>query len=86
MPQVVIENPIINSPFDEPTRHFRFADEGITKEIVAGRRSSSYFDGAADRLLDRSPPREEALLLPERSSGNGDLPGEKYDHDHAIGP
>src|SRR5436305_1565945 len=43
MKQVVIENPIINSPFNEPTRHFRFADEGITNEIVAGRRTSSYF-------------------------------------------
>jgi hypothetical protein len=32
--QVVIENPIINSPFDEPTRHFRFTDEGITNEEV----------------------------------------------------
>jgi len=30
MGQVVIENPIINSPFDEPTRHFKFNDEGIT--------------------------------------------------------
>jgi hypothetical protein len=43
MNQVVIENPIINSPFDEPTRHFRFTDEGITNEIVDGRRTSSYF-------------------------------------------
>jgi len=43
MSQVVIENPIINSPFDEPSRHFRFSDEGITDEIVDGRRSSSYF-------------------------------------------
>ena len=43
MSQVVIENPIINSPFDEPTRHFRFTDEGITNEIVDGRRFSSYF-------------------------------------------
>lgn len=43
MPQVVIENPIINSPFKEPTRHFRFSDEGITDEVVEGRRSSSYF-------------------------------------------
>ena len=43
MSQVVIENPIINSPFDEPTRHFRFTDEGITNEIIAGRRASSYF-------------------------------------------
>ena len=37
MSQVVIENPIINSPFDEPTHHFRFTDEGITDEIVEWR-------------------------------------------------
>jgi type III restriction enzyme len=43
MSQVVIENPIINSPFTEPTRHFRFTDEGITNEEVDGRRTSSYF-------------------------------------------
>ena len=43
MRQVVIENPIINSPFDEPTRHFRFTEEGITDEIVDGRRTSSHF-------------------------------------------
>ena len=41
--QVVIENPVINSPFDEPKRHFRFSDEGITNEIVDDRRVSSYF-------------------------------------------
>jgi hypothetical protein len=41
--QVVIENPVINSPFDEPKRHFRFSDEGITNEIIEGRRVSSYF-------------------------------------------
>ena len=43
MSHVVIENPIINSPTDEPTRHFRFSDEGTTDEIVDGRRISSYF-------------------------------------------
>lgn len=43
MSQVLIENPIINSPFDEPTRHFCFTDEGISDEIVEGRRISSYF-------------------------------------------
>jgi hypothetical protein len=43
MPQVVIENPILNSPFAEPNRHFRFGERGITDEIVAGRRESSYF-------------------------------------------
>ena len=43
MPDVVIENPVINSPYLEPQRHFRFDDDGITNEIVAGRRPSSYF-------------------------------------------
>ncbi len=43
MKQVVIENPILNSPFAEPRRHFRFTDEGITNEIVEERRISSYF-------------------------------------------
>ena len=43
MKQVVIENPVINSPFEEPARHFRFSEDGITNEIAAGRRPSSYF-------------------------------------------
>ncbi len=43
MKSVVIETPILNSPFEEPTRHFRFSDEGITNEIDDGRRTSSYF-------------------------------------------
>lgn len=41
--QVVIDNPIINSPFAEPRRHFRFDEHGITNQIVAERRPSSYF-------------------------------------------
>ncbi len=43
MASIVIENPIINSPFEEPRRHFRFTEEGISDEIVAGRRRSEYF-------------------------------------------
>ena len=39
----IIENPILNTPFDEPSRHFHFDDEGITSEIVEGRRESGYF-------------------------------------------
>jgi type III restriction enzyme len=40
---VVIDNPILNSPYAEPSRHFRFSDEGITDEIAEGRRRSGYF-------------------------------------------
>jgi type III restriction enzyme len=43
MPQVVIENPVINSPYEEPRRHFKFSDDGITDEIVEERRISQYF-------------------------------------------
>lgn len=43
MSQVVIENPVINSPYREPDRHFKFDNEGITNEIGSGRRNSSYF-------------------------------------------
>jgi len=41
--QVVIDNPILNSAFAEPSRHFRFGEEGITSEIIEKRRTSSYF-------------------------------------------
>ncbi len=40
---VTIENPIINSPFDEPKRHFQFADDGITDSIAKGRRKSVFW-------------------------------------------
>ena len=43
MPPPVISNPILNAPFSEPERHFRFNDEGITDEIATGRRESGYF-------------------------------------------
>ncbi|MFA5874132.1 MAG: DEAD/DEAH box helicase family protein, partial [Anaerolineales bacterium] len=43
MKQVVIENPILNSPFEEPRRHFKFTEDGITDEIIKARRVSQYF-------------------------------------------
>ncbi len=43
MRQVIIENPVLNSPYEGPGRHFRFADDGIMDEIAEGRRVSSYF-------------------------------------------
>jgi type III restriction enzyme len=58
MRQVVIENPVINSPFEEPERHFKFTDEGITNEIVEARRVSSYFIPIA-----RPKKRGKQLLL-----------------------
>ena len=43
MRQVIIENPVINSPFDEPQRHFRFNEGRITDKEIEGRRQSEYF-------------------------------------------
>lgn len=43
MPPANIENPILNSPFEEPRFHFRFDEDGITDEVVEERRKSSYF-------------------------------------------
>ena len=39
----VISNPIINSPYRAPSRHFAFDNDGITDRIVERRRESSYF-------------------------------------------
>jgi type III restriction enzyme len=39
----VIPNPIINSPYHLPTRHFAFDNNGITDRVEAGRRPSSHF-------------------------------------------
>ena len=38
-----IDNPILNSPYELPTRHWKFDDDGITNETVDGRRRSEYF-------------------------------------------
>jgi type III restriction enzyme len=43
MPQVIIENPVLNSAFARPERHFKFTDDGITDEIVEAQRISGYF-------------------------------------------
>lgn len=74
MSQVVIENPVINSPFREPTRHFRFTDEGITNEIESGRRISSYFapiaqprkKGSKQLLFDIEWTQDRSLAHPEK--------------------
>ena len=43
MAQVIIENPVINSPFREPGKHFQFDENGITDQILEQRRKSAYF-------------------------------------------
>lgn len=38
----LIDNPIINSPFEEPARHFQFDEQGITDKIINSRRISEH--------------------------------------------
>ena len=57
MKQVVIENPVINSAFKEPSRLFLFTDDGITDEIVEPRRTNAY-------LVPIAPPKKK------RETGN----------------
>jgi type III restriction enzyme len=42
MADVLIENPILNSPYKQPTRHYRFSATGITDQTDEGRRESTY--------------------------------------------
>jgi type III restriction enzyme len=79
MKAVVIENPILNSPFEEPRRHFKFDDDGITDEVVESRRRSSYFIPIAspkkkgrqrtldpDWTLDRAKENDEINFIRSR--------------------
>lgn len=63
---VVIQNPILNSAFEEPTRHFAFSDEGITDEVVDSRRVSSYFMPTA-----AAKKHGKARLQPRRARASG---------------
>lgn len=58
--QVVIENPILNSPYREPGRHWKFEDYGISDQIVESRRISSYFVPIAQ---PRKKTKDNQLLL-----------------------
>ena len=60
----VIDNPILNRPFREPTRHFRFDEDGITSEIVDERRRSTYFIPIPQpkRKVAKGVPQEQLPL------------------------
>jgi type III restriction enzyme len=58
MADAAIDNPILNQPFAEPRRYFRFGDDGITNEIIEGRRPSSYF-------VPIPPPKKKSQMALE---------------------
>lgn len=73
MPTVVIENPIINSPFEEPRRHWTFDENGITDKIAESRRPSAYFIPIAQpRKKERQLTLETQWTL-DRIKDNDDI-------------
>lgn len=67
----LIENPVINSPFEEPRRHFRFAENGITDEILSGRRRGAYsIPIAKPKLKDAQKQAAPGLNVQHRVGEN----------------
>jgi type III restriction enzyme len=62
MPQVAIENPVINSPYAGPARHFEFDDEGITIPYTIEGEERQYYPDFIARL-DDGRGREDLLNL-----------------------
>lgn len=54
-----IENPILNSPYDPPARHFVMGDHGPTGEIADGRRPSESFIPIAPTRKGRGAVQEQ---------------------------
>jgi len=81
MADIIIENPILNSPFREPDRHWRFTDEGITNEIVETRRASAYF-------VSVPPPKKKGKQLQFDTEWTQDRiePNDKVNRIRVSGP
>jgi type III restriction enzyme len=67
----VIENPVINSPFGEPSKHFVFGKDGITNEIADGRRESTFFIPIAPARRKEAQLDLESLMTVDRMQSNG---------------
>src|SRR6266699_5314200 len=66
----VIENPVINSPYEEPRRHFVFDNEGITNQIDDGRRASTFFIPIAPPKRKEAQLQIEGMMTAERMRPN----------------
>ena len=63
--RVVIENPIINSPFEEPAWHFRFGEDGITDEMAVVSEATSW--GRRGRIeIGDSSNAKKAIRSPRK--------------------
>jgi type III restriction enzyme len=76
-----IEDPILNTPYAVPIRHFRFDDDGITSEVIEERRRSGYFvpiarsrrRGAQQALTEQTADRHEENDFVNQVRGRVDL-------------
>src|SRR5438309_11767135 len=73
MNPVVVENPILNSPFEEPRRHHKFDEDGITDEIAEARRPSSYFIPIAAPKKKGKQLTFDTLWTEDRAKENDDI-------------
>ncbi len=70
MQPTTIENPVINSPFAEPARHFRVVDGQVSGELVPSRRPSEFFVPVA------KPKKASAQLALQFGGGTRQQPNE----------
>ena len=70
MPPTTIENPVINSPFVEPAKHFRVVDGLVSGEIEPKRRPSEFFVPVA------KPKKASAQLALQFGGGTRQQPNE----------
>lgn len=68
---VVIDNPILNLPFREPARHFRFDQDGITNEIETGEERPALRltqEGRSGPQPVRDPGRQEVIQRQQKQN------------------
>ncbi|MFO0969301.1 MAG: DEAD/DEAH box helicase family protein [Gemmataceae bacterium] len=70
---VTIENPILNSPFEEPRRHWVFDESGITDAIAETRRKSAYFVPIAQPRKKEKQLTLETQWTLDRIKDNDDI-------------
>jgi type III restriction enzyme len=70
VPPTTIENPVINSPFIEPAKHFRVVDGLVSGEIEPKRRPSEFFVPVA------KPKKASAQLALQFGGGSRQQPNE----------
>ena len=72
MKQIVIENPVINSPFREPSRHFKFTDEGITAPVFIVVCNNTNVSNLVFDYIGGWPRRPNTILVDSQQLESGE--------------